>query len=76
MRKVIWGYSTDPQFDREEAIRLARLAVRIDGGDPETLAWAAVVSAFMVGDSESEIEMADRAVALNPNSLHAWHNRA
>ena len=33
---------------------------------------AAVTSAFMVGDSESEIEMADRAVALNPNSYFAW----
>ena len=29
----------------------------------------------MVGDSESEIEMADRAVALNPNSFIAWHCR-
>jgi adenylate cyclase len=26
----------------------------------------------MVGDSESEIEMADRAVALNPNSFLVW----
>ena len=29
----------------------------------------------MVGDSESEIEMADRAVALNPNSFVAWSSR-
>ena len=29
----------------------------------------------MVGDCEGEIEMADRAVALNPNSLIAWHFR-
>ena len=29
----------------------------------------------MVGDSEAEIEMADRAVALNPNSLVAWNCR-
>ena len=29
----------------------------------------------MVGDSESEIEMADRAVALNPNSYIAWNSR-
>ena len=29
----------------------------------------------MVGDSESEIEMADRAVALNPNSSNAWLGR-
>ena len=29
----------------------------------------------MIGDSESEIEMADRAVALNPNSYGAWSGR-
>jgi hypothetical protein len=29
----------------------------------------------MIGDSESEIEMADRAFALNPNSFQAWNCR-
>ena len=29
----------------------------------------------MVGDSERAIEMADRAVALNPNSFTAWNGR-
>jgi adenylate cyclase len=29
----------------------------------------------MVGDREGEIEMADRAVALNPNSSNAWNCR-
>jgi adenylate cyclase len=29
----------------------------------------------MVGDFESEMEMADRAVALNPNSFVAWVSR-
>jgi adenylate cyclase len=75
MRKVLWGYSTDPQFDREEAIRFLRLALRIDDNDPDTLAMAAMTSAFMVGDSESEIEIAERAVAINPNSFLAWTNR-
>jgi adenylate cyclase len=51
------------------------LALSIDDGDPETLARASVTSAFMVGDSESEIEMADRAVALNPNSFNTWNCR-
>jgi adenylate cyclase len=74
-RKVLWGYSTDPQFDREEAVRLLRLALSLDDGDPETLARAAFISSFMVGDCESEIEMADRAVARNPNSYGAWHLR-
>jgi adenylate cyclase len=75
MNNVILGHASDPQFDKSEAIRLFRLALSVDDSDPETLALAAVVSAFMVGDCESEIEMADRAVALNPNSFHAWHYR-
>ena len=75
MQNVIWGHTIDPQFDRKEAVRLMRLALSIDDSDPDTLAWASVTSAFMVGDSESEIEMADRAVALNPNSFFAWNSR-
>ena len=74
-QNVVWGYADDPQFERKEAVRLLRLALSLDDGDPETLARAAVISAYMVGDCESEIEMADRAVALNPNSYVAWHGR-
>jgi adenylate cyclase len=47
----------------------------IDDGDPDTIALAALTSAFIVGDSESAVEMVDRAVALNPNSYTAWHCR-
>ena len=72
---VLLGYASDPQFDRKEAVRLFPLALSIDDGDPETLATASLTSAFMVGDSEGEIEMADRAVALNPNSSNAWNCR-
>jgi adenylate cyclase len=75
MRNVIWGYAVDPQFDRMEAVRLLRLALSVDGDDPETLAWASTISAYMVGDPETEIEIVDRAVALNPNSFIAWLNR-
>jgi adenylate cyclase len=75
MQNVNWGYALDPQFERKEAIRFLRLALSVDDGDPDTLGWASVISAFLVGDSESEIEMADRAVALNPNSFQAWNGR-
>jgi adenylate cyclase len=75
MLNVVLGYANDPQFDRKEAVRLAHLALSIDDGDPETLARASVTSAFMVGDSEAEIELADRAVALNPNSWSTWNCR-
>lgn len=75
MNNVNWGHATDPQFERNEAIRLLRLALTVDAGDPEILAWASAVSAFMIGDHESAIEMADRAAAFNPNSFQAWHCR-
>jgi adenylate cyclase len=72
---VALGYANDPQFDCKEAVRLARLALRMDDGDPDTLSRVAVTLAGIVGDSEAEIEMADRAVALNPNSWRTWNNR-
>ena len=75
MQRVLFGYAVDPQFDRKEAVRLLRLALSIDDGDPDTIAMAAIISAFMVGDCEREIEMANRAVALNPNSFLAWSSR-
>jgi adenylate cyclase len=75
MDNVALGYAIDRQFERKEAVRLLRLALSLDDSDPETLAFACVTLAFLTGDRESSIEMADRAVALNPNSFNAWHNR-
>src|SRR6202022_1913521 len=75
MNNVLWGHAADPQFDRTEAVRLLRLALSVDDGVQDTLARLALISAYMVGDCESEIEIADRAVALNPNSFNAWHYR-
>ena len=75
MENVLRSYAIDPQFERKEAVRLMRLALSLDDGDPDTLASAASISALLVGDCETEIEMSDRAVALNPNSYHAWNRR-
>lgn len=72
---VLRSYAIDPQFERKEAVRLMRLALSLDDHVPDTLATAASISAFLVGDCEAEIEMADRAVALNPNSFHTWNRR-
>jgi TolB-like protein len=75
MENVLRSYAVDPQFERKEAVRLMRLALSLNDHDPDTLATAALISALLVGDCEAEIEMADRAVALNPNSYHAWQRR-
>jgi adenylate cyclase len=72
---VLDGYAGDPQLDRKEAVRLARLALSVEEDNPDTLAIAAVVSAFMVGDYERAIELADRAVTLNPNAFNKWNSR-
>jgi adenylate cyclase len=75
MQNAVWGYASDRQFEAEQAVRLARLALSIDDGDPDILAMASTIIAFTVGDCESEIELVNRAVALNPNSFQAWHSR-
>ncbi|OKO86576.1 adenylate cyclase 3 [Bradyrhizobium sp. NAS80.1] len=72
---VVRSYAINPQFERKEAVRLMRVALNLNDGDPDTLATAALISALMVGDCETEIEMSDRAVALNPNSYRAWNCR-
>jgi adenylate cyclase len=72
---VILGYAVDPEFERKEAVRLLRLALTLDDNDPETLALGSATSAWIIGDCEGAIEMADRAVALNPNSYAAWSCR-
>jgi adenylate cyclase len=74
-QKILQGYAIDPQFDRKEAVRLLRLALSVDDDDPDTLALACKISTWMVGDCESTIELADKAVALNPNSFFAWYSR-
>jgi adenylate cyclase len=74
-QKILQGYAIDPQFDRKEAVRFLRLALSVDDDDPDTLALACTISTWMVGDCESTIELADKAVALNPNSFFAWYSR-
>jgi TolB-like protein/Flp pilus assembly protein TadD len=75
MENVLRNYAIDPQFERKEIARLMRLALSLDHDDPDTLATAALNSALLIGDCEAEIAMADRAVALNPNSFHTWNRR-
>jgi adenylate cyclase len=72
LENVVRNYAIDPQFERKEAVRLMRLALSLDDGGPDTLPNAALISALLVGDCETEIEMSDRAVELNPNLYRGW----
>jgi len=75
LNNVILGFSTDPQFDRSEAIRLARLALSLDQNDERALGTAGLVTAFLIGDCETAIDFVDRAAASNPNFSGAWNYR-
>jgi len=71
---VSTGFAID-QFDRNEAIRLGRLVLSLDENNEEALATAGLISAFHIGDYETALDFADRAVACNPNNARAWRIR-
>jgi adenylate cyclase len=75
LNSVLLRFSTDPQFDRSEAVRLARLALSLDENDERALSTAGLVTAFFIGDLETAIDYSDRAVATNPNSYIVWNYR-
>ena len=75
LNNVTLGYSADLQFDRNEAIRLSRLALSIDENDEGALCIAAWVTARHIGDYETGIAFGDRAVECNPNDARAWRLR-
>jgi adenylate cyclase len=75
LSNAVLGFSTDRQFDRSEAIRLARLTLSLDENDYRALSTAGVITAFFIGDYETAIDFVDRAVATNPNTLIVWNYR-
>jgi adenylate cyclase len=75
LNNVLLDFSTDPQFDRSEAIRLARLALSLDENDERALFIAGLVAAYFIGDHEAALDIVDRAVTTNPNSYIVWNSR-
>jgi adenylate cyclase len=72
---VALGFSINPQFERNEAIRLSRLALSLDGNDAGALGIAGWLTAVFIGDYETATDFAERAVASNPNDAGAWRQR-
>ncbi len=69
------GWAADPNSEIAEGMRLLRLALSIDGNDPEALSLLGRMTALLSGDFDSAREMVDRAVAFNPNFARAWEQR-
>jgi TolB-like protein len=64
--------SEDPEADRLKGADYARRALEVAGDDPVVLANAAYALAYFGADIGAMMALADRAVALNPNSARCW----
>jgi adenylate cyclase len=71
----LYDWGLDPETNREKGIARARLAVEVAGDDPGVLALAAFPLSFLGEDIGTEIELVDRALALNPSFARAWFLR-
>jgi adenylate cyclase len=69
------GWAADPMSEIAEGLRLLRLALSIDGQDPDALGMLGRATASFSGDFDTAREMVDRAVAVNPNAAIAWEQR-
>jgi adenylate cyclase len=69
------GWAADPKSDIAEGLKLVRLALSIDGNDDTALSILGWATASFSDDYDTAREMADRAVALNPNAAFAWGER-
>ncbi len=67
------GWSGDSDAARRQGLELAQRALRAAGDDSETLARVASVLIYLGDDPDIALNLADRALLLNPGSSLAWH---
>jgi adenylate cyclase len=65
-----WG--EDRETNRDKGIRRAQQALQSSGDDPDVLVNAAFALSFFGEDIGTQIELVDRALALNPNFARGW----
>jgi TolB-like protein len=71
----LYDWGEDIEKNQEMGITRARLAVESAGDDPGVLALAAFPLSFLGEDIATQIELADRALVLNPSFARAWFLR-
>ena len=69
------GRSPISEAEVAEAVALAREALEAGKDDPDALWMAAFTLFYFAGEHAIAETAADRALALNPNSAHAWMTR-
>jgi adenylate cyclase len=71
-RLLLDGRSEDPAADRRKGADFARRALQTAAGDPDVLAYAALVLASFGEDIGAMMALVDRALTLNPNYARGW----
>ena len=71
----LYDWGEDVETNRQRGVARARLAVEAAGDDPAVLALAAFPLSFLGEDIGTQIELVDRALALNPSYARAWFLR-
>ena len=67
------GWTGDATASRRGGVQLARRALRIAGDDSGVLGNAAYVLGYFGEDIDAAIELADRALTLNPSFAQGWY---
>jgi tetratricopeptide (TPR) repeat protein len=71
----LYDWGEEVETNRQRGIARARLAVEAASDDPGVLALAAFPLSFLGEDIGTQIELVDRALALNPSYARAWFLR-
>jgi len=69
-----WIAPSGPETD--EGAESAQRAINEARDDPDVLTAAGHTLAFFLGDTDSALNAFDRAIGLNPNYAHAFHQQA
>jgi adenylate cyclase len=72
MLRKIYGWMDDEAAETAEGVRFAHLAVQLAPNDSLVLTEAALALGQLNRDLATAIPWLDRAIALNPNSAHAF----
>jgi len=69
------GRTPVSEADADEAVAFAKRAVETGPDDPDVLWMAAATMLILIGDRSAAAALSERALAINPNSVHAWMAR-
>jgi adenylate cyclase len=72
VHQLAYGRSLVTEADAAEAVTLARHALESGTDDPDTQWMAGYTLQAFAGERAAAVMASNRALALNPNSAHAW----